>query len=46
MSYTFKDLDANGEIIYDFLYVFIVNFSHNMRSALIWPFNAIQSQLL
>ena len=26
--------------------MFIVNFSHNMRNALICPFNAIQSQLL
>ena len=45
MSYKFKDLEVNWEIIYDFLYVFLINFSHNMLR--LWKTtNVIQGQIL
>ena len=56
MSYKFKDLEVNWEIIYDFLYVFLINFSikhasfmkNNLNYSItfIWPFNVIQGQIL
>ena len=30
MSYKFKDIEVNWEIIYHFLYMFLVNISHKI----------------